>query len=149
MKLEDIVEREESVQGWAEYRDGFKVLLTFTDRTRLSEIMKAATKVVWERHQRAEVIDDVKAREELAKVIIDWKGFTVGIARKILVLKPEWTSGSDDDTEIPCSPKAKTLLLERVPGFDAFVTEAATDLERLVMDERDVELKNSMPLLRE
>lgn len=140
MDLDQIIDRDGTLEGWVTYVDGFDLLLQYADRISITEIDNRCKKTVWIRHQRTEDRDENRWRKEMANYIKDWR-FTVEAAQKILSLK-EGTYQVGDT--IDCTDKAKILLLETVTGFDLFLLDAITSLETIRDGRKEAEKKISV-----
>jgi len=139
MELNEVYEDGRAVQGWIKYIDGFDLLIEFGDRDKLEEIYSRCKRFEWDKHQRVEVADEKKFRRELVKFIKDWK-FTISAAARILTIKAD---AELNGQMIDCTESAKMTVINKVSGFENFLFDAISDLERITTAQEDREKKIS------
>ena len=144
--LEDLVEQEPGkVLGWVEFRDGLEFQIEFIGQQRLSEINRKCTKVFWKRHERFEELDEQALREEFSQIIHDWRGLGKHNVHKFVALR----AGADVPETIPFSKAGLKWIMDQAAGFDNFLINAVTDIERINQGRIEEEKKTLKPISKE
>lgn len=117
----------EDLVVWVDYNDRITVQVKYIDREKFADLIKKATTTNWDRkHQKQEVVDNLKFGELLGDAAIaDWRGMVV------------------NKQEFPCNEQNRALVMRKWTDFAKFVGEVCTDLERLVEAEQESAKKNS------
>jgi hypothetical protein len=119
------------LEAWVEFEgfDGFEVKIAHLSRDELSKIKNTVTRVSWspKTRQKEETIDSDLFMSEFVKAcVLDWKGFTLKYACRLLPLTvPE---GTDLNTEIEFSPEEAVALSTNSNVFDSWLNDVIFDL---------------------
>lgn len=109
---------------------GFEVKLSYLSRPELERIRKAVTRQVLNKKTRAmedEVDSEAFTKVLVKSAILDWKGFTVAHALKMLPI--EVPEGTPDDELFEFTPEDALQLVQNSPIFDTWLNEAIFDLD--------------------
>jgi hypothetical protein len=136
-----ISSNEESYEMWVEFRD-FEIKIRYVDRTELQKIIKRSRMRNFDRrsHQAVEEVSDEKLCQNIAKLITDWRGFTLG---KLAEMVPVKVTESEQDTKVPYSEKNAATLVREVYGLDNFLIDTITDIQTFREEKLETETKNS------
>jgi hypothetical protein len=119
------------VEAWIEMEgfDGFEVNVAYLSREELNKIRQATTRVSWspKTRQKEENIDsELFVREFVKACVLNWKGFTLDHASRLLPLDiPE---GTDMEQEIEFAPEEAIALAANSTTFDAWLNDVIFDL---------------------
>lgn len=119
------------VEAWIEMEgfDGFEVQVAYLSREELNKIRQATTRVSWspKTRQKEETIDsELFVREFVKACVLNWKGFTLDHASRLLPLDiPEGTSMEE---EIEFTPEEAIALAANSTTFDAWLNDVIFDL---------------------
>ena len=119
------------LEAWVEFEglEGFEVKIAYLSRDELNKIRNNVTRISWspKTRQKEETIDqDLFVSEFVKACVIDWKGFTLQNASKILPLDiPE---GADLQEVIDFSPEEAVALASNSAVFDAWLNDVIFDL---------------------
>jgi hypothetical protein len=119
------------LEAWVEFEglEGFEVKIAYLSRDELNKIRNNVTRTSWspKTRQKEETIDqDLFVSEFVKACVIDWKGFTLQNASKILPLDiPE---GADLQEVIDFSPEEAVALASNSAVFDAWLNDVIFDL---------------------
>ena len=91
-------------------------------------------------HQPTEEVSDEKLCQNMAKLITDWRGFTLG---KLAEMVPVKVTDSEQDTRVPYSEKNAATLVREVYGLDNFLIDTITDIQTFREEKLETEVKNS------
>ena len=111
---------------WIDYNEDVSVQVRHVPREELSVIMQKSTKTTWDRkHQAEQSVDNIKYGELMGEAaIVDWSGLEV--------------SG----VPLPCTKENRALIMRKWSSFAKFVSDASSDLDRLIEADRDAARKN-------
>ena len=119
------------VEAWIEMEgfDGFEVQVAYLSREELNKIRQATTRVSWspKTRQKEETIDsELFVREFVKACVLNWKGFTLDHASRLLPLDiPE---GTNMEEEIEFTPEEAIALAANSTTFDAWLNDVIFDL---------------------
>jgi hypothetical protein len=119
------------LEAWIEMEgfDGFEVKISYLARDELSKIRNTVTRVSWspKTRQKEENIDTELFVSEFVKAaVLEWKGFTVKHALRLLPIEiPEGVSEND---EIEFSQEEAIALATNSVIFDSWLNEVVFDL---------------------
>ena len=119
------------LEAWIEMEgfDGFEVKISYLSRDELSKIRNTVTRVSWspKTRQKEENIDTELFVSEFVKAaVLEWKGFTVKHALRLLPIEiPEGVSEND---EIEFSQEEAIALATNSVIFDSWLNEVVFDL---------------------
>ncbi len=141
MDLKNIIEeKEESYEIWVDFK-GFEMKIPYLEKGDLQNIIERSKVREWDRrHQPVEKISDKKVARNLAHLIIDWRGLTLGKLAEIVPIK---ISKEEANTPIPHSKANAETLLQEAYGIDNFLIDTLTDLQTFREKKLEEELKNS------
>jgi len=122
----------DKLEAWVEVEGfpGFEVKLSYLSRPELERIRKSVTRMVANKKTRAmeEQVDDEAFTKVLVKAaVLDWKGFTVEHALKMLPI--EVPEGTDPEELFDFSTEDALQLVQNSPIFDSWLNEAIFDLD--------------------
>ncbi len=128
-----------------EYEDveGFFVNLRYITRDELTKVRSRNLQTKWNKitHQRDETVDnDSFIKDYTKKVIVGWRGLTVGGLSKLLPV--ELPEDVDLEEEIPYSDEEALDLITNSTVFDRFITDAMDNLETFEQQDREEAEKN-------
>jgi len=109
---------------------GFEVKLAYLSREELTKIRSAATRISFNPKSKVKeenVDSDIFMKEYIKACVLDWKGFTLEYAMKLLPI--EVPKEVDLKEEIPFSEDEAYDLTKNSPSFDSWLSEAVGDLE--------------------
>ena len=119
------------LEAWIEMEgfEGFEVKIAYLSRDELNKIRNTVTRVSWspKTRQKEETIDnELFVREFTKACVLDWRGFTLEHATRLLPLDiPE---GSDLSEEIPFEFEEAIALAVNSTVFDAWLNDVIFDL---------------------
>ena len=119
------------LEAWIEMEgfDGFEVKVAYLSRDELNKIRNNVTRVSWspKTRQKEETLDSELFISEFVKAcVVDWKGFTLDHASRLLPLDiPE---GTDLSTEVEFTPEEAVALASNSNVFDAWLNDVIFDL---------------------
>lgn len=119
------------LEAWIEMEgfDGFEVKVAYLSRDELNKIRNTVTRVSWspKTRQKEETVDsDLFISEFVKACVVDWKGFTLGHASRLLPL--EIPEGADLNTEVEFTPEEAVALASNSNVFDAWLNDVIFDL---------------------
>ena len=113
---------------WVDYNEVVKVLVRPVTRERYLAILAEATIAKFDNktHLKSSELDSLKLGGLLGEaVIVDWSGLV------------------DSGEPFLCTQENRALLMRSWVDFAKFISDIATDLERMVTAEKESERKNS------
>ena len=123
-----IVKLDDNPEGiWVDYKNGARVKIRPLSKTQARELRRSAssTETEWVRGRliEKESVDEGQYDRLLADHLIeDWQGFV-----------------DPQNAEIPCNPKTKHLMMDRLLEFANFVIDSAMNIQgHLVRREADL-----------
>jgi hypothetical protein len=134
MNLTDIIDNcEDQSPIWVAYpgSDTFKVLVRPLGRCQ-AEFVEAATEPQWDLAamvKRPTLNHDKYLQFFLDWVVVDWKGLTVDVLRR-LVLLHNWALIKQFQGEIGCNAQARLLLSRFSPAFSIWINQISLNVER-------------------
>lgn len=106
--------------------NGFKIDVVFLSRETLVSIRKKATKTSFKNRQPLEELDDKLFLQLYVNACIKgWKGLKLSYLEE---LAPVDLTGQDLDAELEYSEDNALFLMQSSANFDAFISEAVTEL---------------------
>ena len=143
--LADRVKHKSDRHIWVEYREGFFLKLKYITPSEFRRLLKRVTVQEWDKqtHERKERHDDDKYREELASIILDWRGFSPKVQMSLFDMKEAPT---EDE---PYSPASAHVLIEETYGFMRWLQETVMDIDLFNAYEAAERKKKSEPLSEE
>ena len=119
------------LEAWIEMEgfDGFEVKVAYLSRDELNKIRNTVTRVSWspKTRQKEETVDsDLFISEFVKACVVDWKGFTLAHASRLLPL--EIPEGADLNTEVEFTPEEAVALASNSNVFDAWLNDVIFDL---------------------
>lgn len=120
------------LEAWVPFEgfDGFEVKLAYLSREELGKIRNSVARTSFnpKTRQKEETVDsDLFMKEFVKAAVLDWKGFTLDIAAKILPL--EIPSDVDPAQEVEFSQENALDLAKNSPVFDGWLNDVIFDLE--------------------
>jgi hypothetical protein len=120
------------MEAWVPFEgfDGFEVKLAYLSREELSKIRNSVARTSFnpKTRQKEETVDSELFMKEFVKAaVLDWKGFTLDMATKILPL--EVPADVDLAGEIEFSQENALDLAKNSPVFDGWLNDVIFDLE--------------------
>lgn len=120
------------MEAWVPFEgfDGFEVKLAYLSREELSKIRNSVARTSFnpKTRQKEETVDSELFMKEFVKAaVLDWKGFTLDMATKILPL--EVPVDVDLAGEIEFSQENALDLAKNSPVFDGWLNDVIFDLE--------------------
>ncbi len=146
VRLADLIDttRPENEGVWVQFQDTpFQLRVTYYGKPQMQKMFDAAktTKLNMRTLREEEEMDRLKFRKLYArKVIQEWKGLTVDVLRRLVVLKLD--AGLPGDLEIPCTDENKEMLIEHSLEFDQWLASVTQRVETFNAQKQDEELKN-------
>jgi hypothetical protein len=146
VRLVDLIDttRPENEGVWVQFQDTpFTLRVTYYGKPQMQKMFEAAktTKLNMRTLREEEDMDKLKFRKLYArKVIQEWKGLTVDVLRKLVVLKID--SNLPGDLEIPCTDENKEMLIEHSLEFDQWLASVTQKVDTFNAQKQDEELKN-------
>jgi hypothetical protein len=137
--IDDAIQK--GVSAWIEYPNiqGFHILVGYIGKEEILRINETTKKVHWVKHRKEETTDRVKMTKAWAKKgILDWKGLTLGLLKTLIPIK---VSPEEENLSVPCDEDNKFSLLYHSTEFDVWLTEAATNAENFVDEQKKREVK--------
>lgn len=140
MDLKHIIEeKEESYEVWVDFK-GFEIKIPYLEKSELQNILERSKVREWDRrHQPVEKISDKKVSRNLAHLIIDWRGLTLGKLAEIVPIK---VSKEEANTPVPYSKANAETLISEAYGLDNFLVDTLTDLQTFREKKLEEEVKN-------
>jgi hypothetical protein len=122
----------DKLEAWIQVEGfpGFEVKLAYLSRPELEKVRKSVTRMVLNKRTRAmeeEVDSDAFTKVLVKAAILDWKGFTIGYALKMLPI--EVPEGTPEDELISFTLEDALQLVQNSPIFDSWLNEAIFDLD--------------------
>ena len=119
------------LEAWIEMDgfDGFEVKVAYLSRDELNKIRNNVTRVSWspKTRQKEETIDnELFIREFVKACVLDWRGFTVEHASKLLPI--EVPEGMELDSEIEFDAEEAIALSTNSNVFDSWLNDVIFDL---------------------
>ena len=119
------------LEAWIEMEgfDGFEVKISYLSRDELSKIRNTVTRVSWspKTRQKEENIDTELFVSEFVKAaVLEWKGFTVKHALRLLPI--EIPDGVSENDEIEFLQEEAIALATNSVIFDSWLNEVVFDL---------------------
>ena len=139
MLFSEVIEQEFS--SWTEWDDiGVDFLLKNLSVKSHEALVKSCQKKEYDRttHQRVDAMDQEKFLRKVSDLVIDWREFTAGAARKKVRIKKT----TPDKEEFPFSPENRDYVMRNFPGFLSWVLDSSRELHLLIEEERETEEKN-------
>ena len=119
------------LEAWVPFdEEGFEVKLAHLSREELTKIRNAATRISFnpKSRQKEETVDsDIFVKEFVKAAVLDWKGFTLEKATKLLPL--EIPEDVDFNTEVEFSQENALDLAKNSTVFDGWLNDVIFDLE--------------------
>lgn len=119
------------LEAWVPFdEEGFEVKLAHLSREELTKIRNAATRISFnpKSRQKEETVDsDIFVKEFVKAAVLDWRGFTLEKATKLLPL--EIPEDVDFNTEVEFSQENALDLAKNSPVFDGWLNDVIFDLE--------------------
>jgi|688.fasta_scaffold08347_7 hypothetical protein len=120
------------LEAWIPFEGmpGFEIKLAYLSREELNRIRTAATRITFNPKSKVKeenVDSEIFMKEYIKACILDWKGFTLEYASKLLPI--EVPKGVDLEEEIQFSTEEAYDLTKNSPSFDSWLSEAVGDLE--------------------
>lgn len=145
-KLTDIVDVDRAQSGtWIRYKEtDFEILISYYGKPQMKELGEKCTRKEYDTRQMkmVETLDQERFRREYASLVIkDWRGLTIAVLRKLLVLKSN--AAIPADAAFECTPENKELLIVQSLEFDAWLQQMCTDVESFNKEQEAVTEKNS------
>jgi hypothetical protein len=145
MDLKALLDTDRIENGvWVTYEDTpFEVRVAYYGRPEMQALYKKCSTKKFDpgTMQEREDLDTVKFRDAFSdQVIKEWRGLTLGVLRKLILLK---ASEQPDDTPITCTKENKTFLLENCFAFDRWVQSVCQSIEVFNQKQKEIERKNS------
>ncbi len=102
---------EESFEVWFEFRD-FEIKVRYMDKSKLNKMLERSKVRRYDRrtHQPLEDVSDEKLCRNLAQLIIDWRGLTLG---KLAEFVPIKIDPAEADKPVVFSAKNAETMLSR------------------------------------
>lgn len=142
MEILDIIETEGSnIRGWVPYINDFTLELEYIPKESLSVILARCNKTVYRKHQPTVELDTKMLATEIRRYVIGWKGLTIETLRGLLPIKEDTVI--PDDTEVAFSEKNLELLIDKVYGFDLFLIDSLTEIDKISKGRGEAEKKTS------
>ncbi len=141
MDLAQYIEKnEQSFEMWVEY-DGFELQVAYVAKDGLRRLIDASRIRRFDprTHQATDDVDDKKLARNLAKLIRDWRGLTMG---KMAELIPVKVDPDDMDRPVPYTAGNAEILVAQAYGLDRFLVDTVTDLQAFREAELAAEVKN-------
>ena len=123
--------------------DGFIISLVYLNRDDLTKIRNRSLTYKFNKrtHQREEEVDSDKFLEEYTKrAIKGWKGLFV---KDLPQLLPIDLTNADPTEEIHYNEVEALELIKNSTVFDQFVTDLMQDYEKVTIEKKEQEVKNS------
>jgi hypothetical protein len=118
------------LEAWVPFDDEFEVKVAHLSREELSKIRNSATRTSFnpKSRQKEETVDsDIFVKEFVKAAVLDWKGFTLEKATKLLPI--EVPSDVDLNSEVEYSQENALELAKNSPVFDGWLNDVIFDLE--------------------
>jgi hypothetical protein len=109
---------------------GFELKLAYLSREELNKIRLASTRITFNPKSKVKeenVDSEIFVKEYIKACILDWKGFTLEHASKLLPI--EVPKGVDLQEEIEFSTEDAMELTRNSNIFDSWLSEVVSDLE--------------------
>lgn len=121
----------DKLEAWIEMEgfDGFEVKVAHLSRDELNKIRTATTRISWspKTRQKEETVDsELFVREFVKACVLDWKGFTLKHATRLLPL--DIPQGTDMDQELEFTSEEAIALAANSTTFDAWLNDVIFDL---------------------
>ena len=142
MDLKNLIdEKEQSYEIWVDFR-GFEIKISYLDKGELQAVLKRSKSREYDRktHQPVEKYSDEKLARNLAHLIIDWRGLTLGKLSEMVPVKVE---KEEAKTPVPYSQANAETLVTEAYGLDNFLMDTVTDLQAFREEKLETEVKNS------
>ena len=142
MEIKNIInEKEQSYEIWVDFR-GFEIKISYLDKGELQAVLKRSKSREYDRrsHQPIEKYSDEKLCRNLAHLIIDWRGLTLG---KLSEMVPIKIDKEEAKTPVPYSQANAETLVTEAYGLDNFLMDTVTDLQTFREEKTETEVKNS------
>ncbi len=142
MDLKNLIdEKEQSYEIWVDFR-GFEIKIGYLDKGELQAVLKRSKSREYDRktHQPVEKYSDEKLGRNLAHLIIDWRGLTLGKLSEMVPIKIE---EKEANTPVPYSQANAETLVTEAYGLDNFLMDTVTDLQAFREEKTETEIKNS------
>ena len=148
INLYQVAELDEEEGSWFPFSDqldfrGFELKLRFLNPRALDKLRKRCTRI---RRGREDFDDDKFFRLTTEHCLVGFRGLTVGILNKLMLLKPIRNPQGQtlkENQEIEFTPENALFLRENSWDVRAFINERQTEWEEFYHQRRDEELKNS------
>jgi hypothetical protein len=145
VRLADLIDTTRPEEGvWVQFQDTpFTVRVTYYGKQQMQKMFEAAktTKLNMRTLREEDDMDRLKFRKLYAKKVIrEWKGLTVAILRKLVVLKLD--ASLPDDTVIECTDENKEMLIEYSLEFDQWLASVTQKVDTFNAQRQEEELKN-------
>ena len=129
-KLQSLMK--DKLEAWVQVEGfpGFEVKLSYLARPELEKIRKSVTRMSLNKRTRAmeEEVDSEAFTKVLVKAsILDWKGFTLAHAMKLLPIEPPLDAKEDDTFDF--TPEDALELVQNSPIFDSWLNETIFDID--------------------
>ena len=120
----------DTIEAWFPFDGlpGFEIKLAYLARPELEKIRKAATRSVFKKHQKEDELDsDLFMKLYVTACVLDWKGFTLEYATKLLPI--EVPKATPLETLVDFSADEALSLVKNSPEFDKWLNEVIFDLD--------------------
>jgi len=120
------------LEAWIPFEgfDGFEVKLAYLSREELTKIRNACTRVSFnpKTRQKEDTVDtELFVKGFVKAAVLDWKGFTLEHATKLLPI--DVPSDVDLATEVEYTPEDAIDLAKNSSVFDGWLNDTIFDLE--------------------
>ena len=130
MNLVDLIDEDQEAWVSAPVDPRFEIKIKFASKDTIQRMHKNATvsKYDTKLRQRFDEVDDKHfVQNFVQECVLDWKGLTVGVLRKMIPLKK---GDLDDDTEVEFSHQSALELIDKdTTDLGVWLLEAVRDLE--------------------
>jgi hypothetical protein len=145
LRLSDLIDTVRPEEGvWVQYQDTtFHLRVTYYGKPQMEKMFEAAktVKLNMRNLKEEEDMDRLKFRKLYAKKVIqEWKGLTVEVLRKLVILKLDANLNPTD--EIPCTDENKEMLIQYSLEFDQWLAGVTQKVVTFNAEKKEAELKN-------
>lgn len=132
-------EKKRTLDIWVKY-ETFDVCLEYIDRHEMTQMLENSKRRTWKKHQQTEELDEKLFNIQLAEKIKNWKGLTLGKLARLTNIE---ISSVEQEQEVVCNEQNKLALMNEIYGFDRFVMDTASEIQRFRDVKLEKEIKNS------
>ena len=126
--------------GWFTFdKSGVELELRYESPADVRARVERCTEIVNGREQ----MNQAASEKETAKLIISWRGLTLGKAAELMEL--EIPAGADLNADLPCNEENKLALLSESWELRPWLQQKTMTLSDFVALKREAERKNSQP----